>query len=54
VADERKETGARSVEGRASGDVPAREVNMLDLFYVAVVIAFFALIWGFTKSAERL
>jgi len=27
---------------------------MLDLFYVAVVIVFFVLIWGFTKAAERL
>jgi len=27
---------------------------MLDLFYVAVVIAFFALLWGFTKASERL
>jgi len=27
---------------------------MLDLFYVAVVILFFVLMWGFTKAAERL
>jgi len=27
---------------------------MLDLFYVVVVIVFFALMWGFTKAAERL
>jgi len=27
---------------------------MLDLFYVAVVIVFFVLLWGFTKAAERL
>jgi len=27
---------------------------MLDLFYVAIVIAFFILMWGFTKAAERL
>jgi len=27
---------------------------MLDLFYVAIVIVFFALMWGFTKAAERL
>jgi len=27
---------------------------MLDLFYVALVIVFFVLIWGFTKAAERL
>jgi len=27
---------------------------MLDLFYAAVVIVFFALMWGFTKAAERL
>ena len=26
---------------------------MLDLFYVAVVVAFFVLMWGFTKAAER-
>ena len=30
------------------------EVIMLDLFYVAIVIAFFALLWGFTKAADRL
>jgi hypothetical protein len=30
------------------------EVNMLDLFYIAIVIAFFVLVWGFTKAAERL
>jgi hypothetical protein len=29
-------------------------VNMLDLFYIAVVVVFFALMWGFTKAAERL
>jgi hypothetical protein len=29
-------------------------VNMLDLFYIAVVAVFFALMWGFTKAAERL
>jgi len=27
---------------------------MLDLFYVAIVIAFFVLLWGFTKASERL
>jgi len=27
---------------------------MLDLFYVVIVIVFFALMWGFTKAAERL
>jgi len=27
---------------------------MLDIFYVVVVIVFFALMWGFTKAAERL
>jgi len=27
---------------------------MLDIFYVAVVIIFFALLWGFTKASERL
>jgi len=27
---------------------------MWDIFYVAVVVAFFALMWGFTKGAERL
>jgi hypothetical protein len=30
------------------------EVIMLDLFYVAMVIAFFVLLWGFTKAADRL
>jgi len=27
---------------------------MLDVFYVGVVVVFFALMWGFTKAAERL
>jgi hypothetical protein len=27
---------------------------MLDVFYVGVVIVFFALMWGFTKAVERL
>jgi len=27
---------------------------MLDIFYVAVVIVFFVLLWGFTKASERL
>jgi len=27
---------------------------MLDLFYIAVVIVFFVLMWGFTKASERL
>jgi len=30
------------------------EVIMLDLFYVAVVIVFFVLMWSFTKAADRL
>jgi hypothetical protein len=30
------------------------EVIMLDLFYIAIGIAAFALLWGFTKAAERL
>ena len=31
-----------------------REVTMLDLFYVGVVVAFFVLLWEFTKASERL
>jgi len=27
---------------------------MLDLFYIAVVMAFFVLLWEFTRAAERL
>ena len=27
---------------------------LLDIFYIAVVIIFFALMWGFTKAADRL
>jgi len=27
---------------------------MLDLFYIAAGIAFFVLLWGFTKACERL
>ena len=30
------------------------EAMMLDIFYIAVVIAFFLLLWGFTKASERL
>jgi len=30
------------------------EVNMLDVFYVGVVIVFFVLLWGFTRAADRL
>ncbi|HKV39831.1 MAG TPA: hypothetical protein VJX67_11515, partial [Blastocatellia bacterium] len=32
----------------------AREVIMLDLFYVGVVVVFFVLLWEFTKAADRL
>lgn len=31
-----------------------REVIMLDLFYIAIAIAFFGLLWAFTKASERL
>ena len=38
--------------------IPARhipfEVIMLDLFYIAIAIAFFVLLWGFTRASERL
>jgi len=27
---------------------------MLDIFYIAVVIVFFVLLWGFAKASERL
>jgi len=27
---------------------------LLDIFYIGVVVAFFVLLWGFTKAAERL
>jgi len=27
---------------------------VLDLFYVAILIVFFVLMWGFTKAVERL
>jgi hypothetical protein len=29
-------------------------MNVLDLFYIAIVIVFFVLMWGFAKAAERL
>jgi hypothetical protein len=29
-------------------------VDMLDVFYVGIVIVFFVLLWGFTQAAERL
>jgi hypothetical protein len=32
----------------------AGEVNMLDLFYVGLVVVFFGLLWGFTRASERL
>jgi hypothetical protein len=28
--------------------------NMLDLFYVAIGLLFFVLLWAFTKACERL
>ena len=34
-------------------EVEVRRI-MLDLFYVAVVIVFFVLLWSFTKASERL
>jgi hypothetical protein len=41
-----------------AGYYPVVEVDarciMLDVFYVAVVIGFFALLWGFTRASERL
>jgi len=27
---------------------------MLDIFYIGVAIAFFVLLWAFTKSSQRL
>jgi len=27
---------------------------MLDLFYIAIALIFFVLLWGFTKAADRL
>lgn len=32
----------------------SRGALMLDLFYMAVVIAFFVLLWGFTRASERM
>lgn len=32
----------------------ARQIMGLDIFYVAVGIVFFVLLWGFTKAADRL
>jgi len=29
-------------------------LTMWDVFYVAVVVGFFALMWGFTRAVERL
>ena len=29
------------------------EVDMLDVFYVGVVVVFFVLLWGFTRASER-
>jgi hypothetical protein len=28
--------------------------NMLDFFYIAVVVIFFALLWAFCNAAERM
>jgi fatty acid desaturase len=30
------------------------EMTMLDALYIAIVLAFFALLWGFTKASDRL
>jgi K+-transporting ATPase KdpF subunit len=27
---------------------------MLDLFYIVIAIAFFVVLWGFTRASERL
>jgi hypothetical protein len=29
-------------------------VTMLDLFYVVIAVAFFVMLWGFTRASERL
>jgi hypothetical protein len=29
-------------------------IMLLDLFYIGVAVAFFVVLWGFTKAAERL
>ena len=29
-------------------------IMLLDIFYIGVVIAFFILLWGFTRASERL
>jgi hypothetical protein len=54
VADAGEKTRARSFESRTSRHAVACEVNMLDFIYIVVVIVFFALMWGFTRAAERL
>ena len=45
---------ASLLRGFASPQCNHFEVTMLDLFYVAAAIAFFVLLWGFTKASERL
>lgn len=39
---------------RVPSKIPRFEVSMLDCLYVAIVIAFFVLLWSFTKASERL
>jgi hypothetical protein len=29
-------------------------IMLLDIFYIGVAVAFFVVLWGFTKAAERL
>jgi len=33
--------------------VNERSKAMLDVFYIAVVVVFIGLMWGFTRAAER-
>ena len=50
---EHKPVAKRAIFDAISADL-SLEVSMLDLFYVAIVIAFFFLLWAFTKAADRL
>jgi hypothetical protein len=48
------ELAERDAQGAVSKHLVHQEVTMLDIFYIAIVIAFFILLWAFTKAAERL
>jgi hypothetical protein len=51
----RKDGSAERIwRGLGTQEITCREVKMLDLFYIGVVIAFFVVLWEFTRASEHL